>query len=56
MGRGDRKKVRELQQENLKDRKVHNEGGGHPRSYSVQLRKALERRGTALQAEMEKEQ
>ena len=60
MGRGDRKKVRELQQENLKDRRVHNEGGGHSRSYSVQLRKApvpviVESGGTALQVEMEKE-
>lgn len=36
MGRVDRKKVRE----NLKGRRVQSEGGVHPRSYSVQLRKA----------------
>lgn len=40
---------------------MHNEGGGHPRSYSVQLRKApvllfVESGGTALEVEMEKEQ
>ena len=62
MGRGDGKKVREVrQQENLKDRRMHNEDDGRSRSHSVQLRKApvplfVKSGGTALKVEMEKEQ
>lgn len=49
--------MRELQQGNLKDRRVHGKGGGQPRHESVQLQKAsvllfIESAGTALQVEI----
>lgn len=58
MERGDRKKVRELQQENLKGQKIAQWGWCHLGDYSVQLREAsiplfVDSGATALQVQVE---